>query len=114
LFAQDRAAAERLRVQREEADRLRRLAFGDAPKRSGTARKSDEERAAERLKSAYDALMQSMHQRIELFGKGSEVARVTYEIEHGSLKGVSAALAEQALLRARQIDQMEEAHEAAQ
>src|SRR5690606_31338263 len=68
---------------------------------------SEEERAAKRLQSAYESLMGSMHQRIELFGKEGEAARVRYEIEHGSLKGVSEALAQQAIQRAEQLDYME-------
>lgn len=68
---------------------------------------SEEERAANRLQSAYESLMGSMHQRIELFGKEGEAARVRYEIEHGSLKGVSEDLAQQAIQRAEQIDHME-------
>lgn len=75
---------------------------------------SDEEKAANRLQSAYESLMGSMHQRIALFGKESEEARVRYEIEHGSLKGVADALAEQAIQRAKQIDHMRQAHEAVQ
>lgn len=69
---------------------------------------TDEERAAKRLQSAYESLMGSMHQRIELFGKEGEAARVRYEIEHGSLKGVSDALAQQAIQRAEQLDHMEQ------
>lgn len=75
---------------------------------------SDEEKAAKRLQSAYESLMGSMHQRIALFGNEREEARVRYEIEHGSLKGVADALAEQAIQRAKQIDHMRQAHEAVQ
>lgn len=61
----------------------------------------------DKLQQAYERLMQSMHQRIELFGKEGEAASVRYEIEHGSLKGISDALAQQAIQRAEQIDHME-------
>lgn len=83
----------------------------DISGKASKARKAamtDEERAAQRLQSAYESLMGSMHQRIELFGKEGEAARVRYEIEHGSLKGVSDALAQQAIQRAEQLDHMEQ------
>lgn len=80
---------------------------GEASK-ARKAAMTDEERAAQRLQSAYESLMGSMHQRIELFGKEGEAARVRYEIEHGSLKGISDALAQQAIQRAEQLDHMEQ------
>src|SRR5690606_25113987 len=108
LFAQDKATAARMKAAAEEAARLRKLAFGDAPTRTGgRGGKSEEQKEAEALQRAYESLMGSMHQRIELFGKEGEAARVRYEIEHGSLKGVSEALAQQAIQRAEQIDHME-------
>lgn len=76
--------------------------------KDGDKKAKKERTEVDKLQQAYDNLMQTMHRRVELFGKESEVARVTYEIQHGSLKGISAALAEQAIQRAKQIDQMEQ------
>lgn len=83
--------------------------FADAPKGGGG--KSEAERQAERLQNAYDGLMSRMHETIELFGKEGEAAKVRYEIEHGALKGLSEPLAQLAIQRAEQIDQMRELDE---
>lgn len=79
---------------------------GDRPKG-----KSEAQREAERLQNAYDSLMSRMHETIELFGKEGEAAKVRYEIEHGALKGLSEPLAQLAIQRAEQIDQMRELEE---
>lgn len=79
---------------------------GDRPKG-----KSEAQREAERLQNAYDSLMSRMHETIELFGKEGEAAKVRYEIEHGALKGLSEPLAQLAIQRAEQIDQMRELDE---
>lgn len=78
-------------------------AFGDTPKSGG---KSKEQQEAEQLKRAYDSLIESMDERIALFGKEGEAAKVRYETENGSLKALSDELKATAIARAEQYDQM--------
>lgn len=87
--------------------RLRRIsgAFGDT-QRAGSAGKSKEQQEADQLKRAYDSLIESMDERIALFGKEGEAAKVRYETENGSLKALSDELKATAIARAEQYDQM--------
>lgn len=79
---------------------LRTKAERDAAKKAA----DEEAKAAEQLQRSYESLMGTMHQRIALMGEESEVARVRYEIEHGSLKGLQQSLADLALARASEYD----------
>ena len=102
LTPQEQASAARLKALRDA------LGGGGTNKTTRGGGKSEAEREAERLQSAYDSLMSRMHETIELFGKEGEAAKVRYEIEHGALKGLSDSLAQQAIQRAEQIDSMRE------
>lgn len=76
----------------------------DRPKRGGG--KSEAEREAESLKRSYESLMESMHERIELFGKEGEAARVRYQVEFGELSNLTPELQANVIARAEQYDQM--------
>lgn len=87
-----------------DAARLR-AALGGTPKKDGAAKKkelTDEQKAAEQLKKAYEGLTGSMAERIALFGEETELAKLNYEIQSGSLKGLGEA--EQAKLRQQAIE----------
>ena len=96
-----------------EAERLRKLAFGDEPKKPGRTGggkgtgKSDAERELEQTQRAYESLMATMGQRIALFNTEGEAARVRYETEHGALLALDPALKKLAISRAEELDQME-------
>ncbi|MBH1634991.1 hypothetical protein I5U65_07470 [Stenotrophomonas maltophilia] len=110
LLAQDKQAVEQLRQARAEAERLRKLAFGDAPKggkgtksRAGTVR--EEQDAVTKLMADYDALygtgnekaagfIAQLEREIALHGDVSEAARVSYDIQTGAFGQLSEAQAE--------------------
>mgnify|MGYP001027102635 CR=1 FL=1 len=74
--------------------------------RGGRGRKSDAEREAEQLQRSYESMMESMRERIALFGQEGEAARVRYEIEHGSLKALDDAKKQALLTEAERLDTM--------
>jgi hypothetical protein len=74
--------------------------------RGGRGRKSDAEREAEQLQRSYESMMESMRERIALFGKEGEAAKVRYEIEHGSLKALDDAKKQALLTEAERLDTM--------
>lgn len=93
LLEQDRKLATQMRIAQEEAAKLRKLAFGDEPKKAKTARtatpkKSQEELEAERLTRSYESLMESARERIALFGQEGEAAKIRYAVEEGALKAL--------------------------
>lgn len=110
LLAQDKQAVEQLRQARAEAERLRKLAFGDAPKggngsktRAGAVR--EEQDAVTKLMADYDALygagnekaagfIAQLEREIALHGDVSEAARVSYDIQTGAFGQLSEAQAE--------------------
>lgn len=97
-LAEDKRAVEQMRRARAEAERLRKLAFGDAPAKGGGAKgKSDAEKSAERLGEAFKSANEQMERQIALYGDSSELSRVNYEIQSGSLKGIDADM--QAVVR---------------
>ena len=75
---------------------------------SGGDSPTDGEAAAKRLKAAYDSLNASQRERIALFGDESEVAKVTYAINEGGLKGLSEAKKAGLLQDAKWIDSLED------
>jgi len=98
LLAQDKKAVEDMRRARAEAERLRKLAFGDAPAKGGGAKgKSDNEKSAERLGEAFRSANDQLERQIALYGDSSELSKINYEIQYGALKGLDAAA--QATLR---------------
>jgi cytochrome c556 len=103
---EDRRIAQ-MRRAAAEAKRLRELAFGPDPKtggRTGGGGKSEAQREAERLLSSYESLMASMEQRIALFGKEGEAARVRYDVERGALTGLTDAQKTNAIALAERYD----------
>ncbi|EPR4994868.1 tape measure protein [Vibrio navarrensis] len=61
---------------------------------------SEQEKAAK----AGERLLETLSRQAALYGQTSEVAKVRYEIEKGSLQGINDQLKEQLLLQARIID----------
>ena len=88
---------------------LRPLAGGltiEAPeKKTG---KTEAEKDAERLESAYESLNGRLHEQMTLYGLTGEAVRVRYEIEHGALQGLEAAKAAQLIQDAEHLDLLDE------
>ncbi|ENM3902746.1 tape measure protein [Vibrio cholerae] len=59
----------------------------------------------EKALEAGERMLENLAKQAALYGNTSEVARVRYEIEKGSLQGINDQLKEQLLLQARIIDQ---------
>lgn len=59
----------------------------------------------EKALKAGERMLENLAKQAALYGNTSEVARVRYEIEKGSLQGINDQLKEQLLLQARVIDQ---------
>ncbi|EGQ8129855.1 tape measure protein [Vibrio parahaemolyticus] len=59
----------------------------------------------EKALKAGERMLENLAKQAALYGNTSEVARVRYEIEKGSLQGINDQLKEQLLLQARIIDQ---------
>lgn len=75
--------------------------------RAGKAAKdalTEEQKEAQKLKEQYDRLMESMAKRQALIGQTSETAELAYDLEHGELKNLDAALKEQLLTRSRALE----------
>jgi len=62
---------------------------------------------ASELSSAYSNMEERLAEQVAMFGETGEAARIRYEIEQGSLQGLSAARRENLLAMARELDQME-------
>jgi hypothetical protein len=77
-----------------------------APKAAKSSGKSYAQREAEQLKAAYDSLIESQQEQIALFGKTGEAAKVRYDVEVGSLKGLTDAQKADAIAGAERLDQM--------
>lgn len=73
-------------------------------KKNKTPTKTDEDLAAERLKQQYDDLNASLAERIELFGQESEVAKITYETQHGDLSKLTELEKQGLIQKAGEID----------
>jgi uncharacterized phage infection (PIP) family protein YhgE len=89
-----------------EAAVNRALAGGD-PK-AGKAKKegkSDAEKEIERLEAAYKSFSAQQLEQIALFGKEGEAAKVRYDVEQGSLKGLSEAKKQELIANAEVLDQ---------
>ncbi|MFV8387647.1 hypothetical protein ACNO5E_26470, partial [Vibrio parahaemolyticus] len=65
----------------------------------------------EKALKAGERMLENLAKQAALYGNTSEVARVRYEIEKGSLQGINDQLKEQLLLQARIIDQKRAAEE---
>lgn len=94
----------RIREQQEYARKLRE-ALGTQETGGGKSKKAaltEEQKAAKELQQAYEGLTGSMAERIALFGQETELAKVNYEIQSGSLQGLAEA--EQAKLRQQAIE----------
>lgn len=110
-FIVERMAIEAERKRRAMAGAIRK-ALGDPAKAGGGKKsgggggKSEEERAADQLQKAYGSLIDRQLERIAMFGKEGEVARVTYDLQHGALKGVTEAQERAAIAHARKLDNM--------
>ncbi|EPT7427271.1 tape measure protein [Vibrio cholerae] len=59
----------------------------------------------EKALEAGERMLENLARQAALYGNASEVARVRYEIEKGSLQGINDQLKEQLLLQAKIIDQ---------
>jgi hypothetical protein len=61
----------------------------------------------DKLQQSYDRLMASMSERIGLFGKEGEAARLAYQLEHGELNKLTDAQKEALMVQANKIDQLD-------
>lgn len=74
----------------------------------GKSRMTDEEKAARSLERAYRSMNDRLNEQIALFGQTGEAAKVRYEIEQGSLKGLDPLKAEQLIKDAEHRDLLDE------
>ncbi len=51
--------------------------------------KTEEQKAAETLQRSYESMVEQLERQVELHGDASNAARVNYEIQSGSLKGIT-------------------------
>nr|WP_086937496.1 tape measure protein [Thaumasiovibrio occultus] len=86
------AMAEKLRLAAKELDQRRQALAAQERYRALQARGQDE--------------LQRLERSIALHGQAGEVARLRWELEHGSLQNVNSALAENILLQAARLDQL--------
>src|SRR5690606_26203582 len=97
--------AERAKI---EADRLKALrdalGGGGGNKTGGGGGKSEAEREAERVQKAYESLMATTRERIDLFDAEGEAAKVAYALEHGALKALDDAKKQELLTEAQRYD----------
>lgn len=103
--AQDAAKSEK---DREAYLKALREALGGGGETKGGG-KSDAQREAEQLQSAYESLSASLQENIALFGQESQAAKVAYDLENGSLKALDETRKAELLTLARQIDALNEA-----
>ncbi len=87
----------------------RALSGGRAKRASGGL--SEEAKAAQELTRSYTSLNESMAERIALFGEVTELQKVSYDIENGTLKGLDGARADVLRKQAEELDAKREAVE---
>jgi len=63
---------------------------------------------AKQLSDASNSYAASLQKKIELTGESSEVARLAFELEHGSLKGITEELEKHLMLMAEKADRAQE------
>lgn len=80
---------------------------GGSGKAKGAGGKSEAQRAAEQLASAYASLNGSLAEQIALFGKVGQAAKVRYDVEFGSLKGLTQAEKDILIAQAEKLDVLE-------
>ncbi|MBN8107762.1 tape measure protein [Vibrio vulnificus] len=83
-------------------DKLYEVRNRPVKKVSGSEDPTEEQ---EKALKAGERMLENLAKQAALYGNTSEVARVRYEIEKGSLQGINDQLKEQLLLQARIIDQ---------
>ena len=124
VLAEQKAAAEaeeaafQASVEAAKAARERQKRLADAlggPEKSGgrsggAARvaKSDAEIEAERLASAYESMNEALQRSIILHGDTSNAARISYELQYGSLQNLSPALRAVVEEQAKWLDQLDD------
>lgn len=85
---------------------LNKFFQGDSKASRAKGGLSEQEKEAQRLQQAYESLMESMRERIALFGQEGEAARVRHEVEQGALKNLTQAQKDAAIAQAEQYDTM--------
>lgn len=92
-----------------------RLALAEPPKPTGGTGggggKSDAQREAEQLDSAYQSLKDSLTETYALFGDNTEAARVLYETQFGGLAGLSQARKDELVALAERNDLQKQGEE---
>ncbi|WP_087022398.1 hypothetical protein [Thaumasiovibrio subtropicus] len=90
------------------SDALKNQLRLEAQKLDNKAAALEAQQRQQELERQGDSLLAQLEQQIALHGVSSEVAKVRYEIEKGSLQGINASLAENILLQAARLDQLNE------
>lgn len=103
----------RMKKQAESEQKLLDFLAGkDSDKKAkGKSGKSDAEKEAERLASAYDSLSGSLKEQLALFGSTTEAAQVYFEVTQGSLAKLDPAKKQQLLDMANELDLMKQRQE---
>ncbi|KRG38820.1 hypothetical protein ARC78_15185 [Stenotrophomonas pictorum JCM 9942] len=79
---------------------------GGKGREAGKAGKTDEQREAEALAKSYQSLIDQQNERIALFGKEGEEARMVYQTTLGSMANLTAAQKELLVTNAQRLDMM--------
>lgn len=107
-----KAEAERIKKQREfQAAVNAALGGGGGGKKGGAAKLSEEDKEAKRLLESYDRLIADAKERVALFGVEGEAAKISYDIQHGSLKGLEPVKAAALVQAYEELDAMKERKE---
>jgi len=121
LLAQDKKAVEQLKQARAEADRLRKLAFGDTPGRATKAGSRAGQKATAAMDPVADyeaiygaanqmatSLISNMEREIALYGEIGEAARTAYDIAAGAFGPLGEQQAEYLLSLAKTQDALDD------
>lgn len=99
-LAKLRAAEQKLKQEIVDIeDKIYEVRSRPSPEKKNSPTSEQEEAA-----KAGERLLETLSRQAALYGQTSEVAKVRYEIEKGSLKGINADLEKQLLLQAQIID----------
>lgn len=113
--AVDRAAIAEQKKRADELKKLRDEVFGPDSKSSGSGSsgRSEAEKAADQLASAYESINKQLDETIALQGNSSAAAKLAYDLQSGELAGLTQAQKDSLTQKQAQVDLLE-AEKAAQ
>lgn len=88
------------------------LGSGGGKSSSAKGGKSDEEKELDKINQSYQRLMETAKERIALFGVEGEAAKIAYDIQNGSLKGLEKTKADELIAIYKELDATKDLDEA--